>query len=218
MDGATGWTIVLESLAGATPQELQARRLAAMDLLNRNDVQVRTTKSGSALTLGMYPVATSPDARAALAAVRSASSGNLHPYAGAFFAPPPGAQDPGHIPELNLETARQTFGNRAVYTLQIAVYETSDQLTAKRAAEQAALQLRQEGQLAFYHHGRGRSVVTLGVFSDDDLNAQYQPASPALIQLMKQFPNNLLNGQYPIVERSPTGQTRTQTSMLVRIP
>src|SRR5690606_17423075 len=86
-------------------------------------------------------------------------------FATAFLAPPAGDPDPGAIPQYHLSRARIEFGAQSRYTLQIAVYESNNPAEARRAAEQAAAQLRADGEPAFYYHGPSRSMVTLGAFT-----------------------------------------------------
>jgi hypothetical protein len=218
-DAATprAWSIVVESFTGDDAAQSAAQRVPAVaDALGRSDVYVRTTERGAAVVVGRYdqPAA----ARADLDRVRATTVSNNLPFAAAFLAPPPEASDPGQLPELNLEAARNTFGDRAQYTLQIGVYEARNRDEAKRAAEEAALRLRREGELAFYYHGPTRSMVTVGVFSDDDFDASSRPKSAGMIALQSRYALNLLNGQYPIIEKRPGQKDRQQPSMLVRIP
>lgn len=211
------WSIVVESYTGDDAAQSAAQRVPAVaDALGRSDVYVRTTERGAAVVVGRYdqPAA----ARADLDRVRATAVNNNFPFAAAFLAPPPEASDPGQLPELNLEAARNTFGDRAQYTLQIGVYEARNRDEAKRAAEEAALRLRREGELAFYYHGPTRSMVTVGVFSDDDFDANSRPKSAGMIALQSRYALNLLNGQYPIIEKRPGQKDRQQPSMLVRIP
>lgn len=211
------WSIVLGSFSGETSQAAAtARASVLMELLGRGDINVRTTKAGSAVLLGNYPSYNTDAAQKDLRWVRSQRIGGVMPFRRAFLAPPIMVIDPGQYPELSLGRARMTFGSRAKYTLQIGAYESPDATEAKRAAEKAALSLRQEGTLAFYHHGSTRSMVTVGVFNDDDLGANLQPSSPGLIALMKMFPHNLLNGQ-GVLERR-LGSEQLQSSRLVLIP
>lgn len=211
------WAIVVESYTGDDAAQSAASRVPAVaDALGRSDVYVRTTERGAAVVVGRYDQPAS--ARADLDRVRATTVSNSLPFAAAFLAPPPEASDPGQLPELNLEAARNTFGDRAQYTLQIGVYEARNRDEAKRAAEEAALRLRREGELAFYYHGPTRSMVTVGVFSDDDFDASSRPKSAGMIALQSRYNLNLLNGQYPIIEKRPGQKDRQQPSMLVRIP
>lgn len=222
--GAGGWSIVLESFQGPTALGEANRRLAeASRDSGRRDVSVRATPRGAAIVAGWWVSPADPGAQAALQAIRSVEVRGERPYFQAFLAPPPQGADPGQLPELNLTGARSVFGARAVYTLQIAVYEAANRDEAKRAAEQAALRLRRDGELAFYYHGPARSMVTVGVFSDRDLEGPGRTPSPALSAVQQQYPLNLLNGQFPIIERPPGAKRggpddRKQPSTLVRIP
>ncbi len=214
-----GWCIVLEAFIGPRAvEEAQARLSAVAQNIGRSDVFVRKTARGAAIVAGSYPSPDSPQSRADLEAVRRAVVRGETLYSRAFFAPPEGSEDPGQVPELNLLTARSTFGSQAQYTLQIAVYEAPDRARAKRTAEEAALRLRRDGELAFYYHGPARSSVTVGVFSDKDFDAALMPKNPALDALQRRYPHNLLNGQYPILEKGPAGDERKQPSTLVQIP
>lgn len=224
VSGAGGWSIVLESFQGQTSVQAANGRLAAAARdSGRNDVSVRVTPRGAAIVAGWWASPSDPGAQAALRAVRTANARGEAPYSQAFLAPPPQGADPGQLPELNLDGARAVFGARAVYTLQIAVYEAANRDVAKRAAEQAALRLRRDGDLAFYYHGPARSMVTIGVFGDRDLEGPSRVPSPALAAAQQQYPLNLLNGQFPIIERPPGArpggaEDRKQPSTLVRIP
>lgn len=213
----SNWAIVLESFTGATAQSQAQRRSAEISQeIGRNDVSVRSTPSGAAVVLGSYPRIDDPQARADLEWVRTLQRRGQRMFTRVFLAPPPSVSDPGAIPELSLQTARSTFGSRARYTLQVGVYELPDRAEAKRAAEQAALALRQEGTLAFYHHGPRRSMVTVGVFNEDDLGENFEPRSPTLLTLMQAYPLNLLNG-HEVIERRGSAE-RKQPSLLVTIP
>lgn len=213
------WSIVVESHVGKSAlADAQARIAPISDALGRKDVFIRTTERGAAIVVGLYESPDAPTVRDDLTTIRNTPVGQSLPFASAFLAPPPEIADPGQLPELNLESATKTYGSRAQYTLQIAVYEAPKRDEAKRAAEQAALQLRRDGELAFYYHGPNRSSVTLGVFSDSDFDAGLRPKSPSLIALQQRYPLNMHNGQYPIVEKRPGEEDRKQPSMLVRIP
>ena len=139
------------------------------------------------------------------------------PYRTAFLAPPERRIDEGSLPEYNLATAHQRFGDAAVWTLQIGVYDSPDRAEAKRAAEEAVQRLRREGERAFYYHGETRSMVTVGVFGHSDIDEFARPRSPMLASLMERYPRNLINGS-PIIEKRPGQKDREQRSLLVRIP
>ncbi len=214
-----GWSIVVESMGGVRAEQQAGQSIIGVrEALGRGDISIRTSENGAAILVGNYSGPNDPRVATDLAEIRATQVQGRFPFAAAFLAPPLQFTDPGAVPELSLVSARQVFGTRAAYTLQVGVYESRDRQEAKRAAEEAAVRLRTEGLQAFYHHGPRRSSVTIGVFSENDLDSNLQPINPALIALKQRYPRNLLNGQFPIVERHMSGTQREQPSMLVRIP
>jgi len=145
LDGPDGWGIVLQSLAGEPTTEQIRERLASVQrTIRRSDIRVMRLKSGAAIVLGSYDRPDSALAKRDLKAVRAIVVGRQRPYSRAFFAPPIRTADSGDAPQYNLSTARSQFRRSAIWTFQIAVYESPDREEAKRAAEQAAIQLRRE--------------------------------------------------------------------------
>lgn len=214
-----GWCIVLESFSGSTAEaQAAARLLEVREAAGRGDVRIRSTRRGAAIVAGFYESSSSPEARGDLEDIRARIVGKERPFSQAFLAPPQESIDPGAMPELNLTSAQATFGTRFQYTLQIGVYQSPKADEAKRAAEQAALTLRGEGELAFYYHGPDLSVVSIGLFTDDDFDVNLRPRNPTLIALQGRYPLNLMNGQFPIVEKRPGQPDYEQPSMLVRLP
>jgi hypothetical protein len=179
------------------------------------------------VAVGAFSDPTSPQAEAALKAVRELTIDGKQPFAAAFLAPPGSLANVGRRPELNLLSARQQFGDQARFTLQVGAYGRDDiadrQPTeaelkdVRKAAEDAAAALRAEGELAFYYHGPRRSMVTIGVFTDADAQSVNSPNRAELNALRKRFPNNLYNGQ-GIRERVGNSVPRLQRSQLVEIP
>ncbi|MBL8745616.1 MAG: hypothetical protein JNK58_04575 [Phycisphaerae bacterium] len=215
----TGWSIVLESHTGSDAvARAQARLAAVSNESGRSDVRVRATGRGAAIVAGAYRSPDAPEARADLALVRARVVGDRMPFSQAFFAPPPETVDPGLAPEVNLLAAKQVFGKDKEYTLQIAFYQSKKPEEAKRAAEQAALQLRRDGELAFYYHGPTMSLVTVGVFSDSDFDQGLRPKTAAILALQERYPLNLHNGQFPVIEKRPGAPDTKQSSQLVKIP
>ncbi|MEX2218182.1 MAG: hypothetical protein WD749_05425 [Phycisphaerales bacterium] len=123
------------------------------------------------------------------------------PFEACFLSPP--ADIPGTVPEFDLRNARKLTGDWVLYTLQVGVYSREDgkEATAadmaefRKAAEQAVVQLRREGDPAYYYHGPRRSMVTVGLFGMDDFDPQAPGVeSPVLRKLRQKYPHNLLNG------------------------
>lgn len=212
-----GWGIVLEFFSG--PGHLDrahARRSQVVAAIGRNDVFVRVRPRGSVVVLGSYDGPKNQQAIRDLEMVQDVEVAGRRPYARSYLAPPPPPPaDMGDVPELNLLTAKRVAGDRALYTLQVAVFEASRRDRAKRDAEKHAVRLRQQGELAFYFHGPNRSMVTIGIFGEDAYDVEAQRVSPEVHVLQMRFPHNLLNGTDTIPE-PPTG--RAQPSMLVQVP
>ncbi len=217
--GAAGWGILLEHFTGAGHMQSAERRAGELGgMLGRGDVRVIRKQDGSAVVMGSYAGPGDQHAIRDLQNIHAFTQNGRRPFVRAFLTPPPTITDPGQVPELSLQSARRRYGSKAEYTLQIGVYESSNQFEAKRAAEQAALRLRGEGELAFYHHGQHRSMVTIGVFGPQDYHETRGIRNPQLIALKNRYPLNLLNGQYPIIVKRPGMPDVKQRSMLVKVP
>lgn len=214
-----GWGIVLRTFPGEpSGEEIAEYRLAATRAVRRSDVRSVRLKSGVAVVLGTYTEPDSARAKQDLEMVRGVIVGGRRPYARAFMVPPVQIVDFGSYPQYNLASVRSSYGRTAIWTFQIGVYESPSRDEAKRAAEEAVVLLRRDGEQAFYYHGQTRSMVTVGVFGRDDYDEQGGIKNPAIHELIKRYPLNLLNGQYPIVERRRGQEPREQRSLLVRIP
>lgn len=227
--GPDAWTIVLS--AADSPEKgaillQQVRgvgRLPDAFLMERNGRQV--------VAVGSYDSPTEQVAQIELERVRAIVIDGVKPFEHAFLAPPSGDQWRGRIPEYDLRNVRAQFGSKAEYTLQIAVFgreddkppTEDDRKQFQAAAEKAAVALRQEGEMAFYYHGPNRSMVTVGVFTEQDLEVDdgYTTESPRLTLTRQRHPLNLLNGRTIIEKvRMSTGAMvdRDQRSFLVQIP
>ncbi len=214
-----GWTIILMSFQGD-----EARRQAEAILpriqqeagLTRAFVEDR--KEGAVIAHGRYRGPGDPRAREDLEEIRGVLLGNAPAFPTAFLAPLAEGGAEGAIPELNLTRARELFGDRAQYTLQIAVYESAERRDAMAKAEQAAATLRREGELAFYYHGPTRSMVTIGVFNDDDFDPTTGMMSADLRASRERHPHNLYNGTGIEVRVGGQKEGRLQPSGLVQIP
>lgn len=228
-EGQSGgdWTIVLTALRG------EQERARAESVLRRirtegNLPEAYMQQRGPSLVIvyGRYSGPDSPRAQRDLDRIRTMQIGEDYPYIFAFLSPPQETARPGSRPEYNLVSARQTYGPSALYTLQVGVYGRDDltnpseaDLAESRArAEEAVAILRQEGELAFYYHGRFRSMVTVGVFDGSDFDPQRpQFQSQRLRDTRERHPHNLYNGR-AVRERMPDGTRRLQASRLVVIP
>ena len=215
-----GWTIVLAAFSGP---DARRQALAAADNLRAaapslGSVRVQDRGRGAAIVSGSYRSPGDADAQRDLARIRAVTINNGTPFASAFLAPPTGAPDPGATPQYHLSRAFIEFGSQSRYTLQIAVYESPNPAEARRAAEQAATQLRSEGEPAFYYHGPSRSMVTLGAFTAAEAGLDTGLPGPILAEFQRRHPYNVFNGRQ-LLQRIP-GQSRQvpQPSFLVEIP
>lgn len=212
----SGWTIVLATFNGVTARQ---DAVAALPLVQSGSgfggLFVEHRKRGSFIASGRYGSETDRSAVADLKRFRNYERGGIKVFGRAFLAPPVGGAV-GNRPEINLARAKEIFGNAAIYTLQVAVYESDDRRESMRAAEDAAFIYRQDGELAFYYHGPTRSMVTIGAFGEDDLDVEAGLESADLTALRVRHPLNLFNGMG--IRETVGGRTRDQGSRLVQIP
>lgn len=206
------WGIFIESASGPNAMQTAKSKAATISrLLRRNDITVRQHARGAAIVVGSYTGPDDPRAKKDLAAIQALTVDGRPLFAGAYLTPP-NAEDVGDLPQYSLEAARKANGPGKLYTLQIGVYESPKPEEAKRAAEEAAKQLRKEGEEAYYYHGRNRSMVTVGIFAARDYDAQTGQMSPSLAQIKVRYPDNLFNGRQLLVGG------KSQSSALVEVP
>ena len=113
------------------------------------------------------------------------------------------------------------------YTLQIGYYDKNYGSDYRKAAEQAVLSLRAEGEEAYFHHFPQQSTITIGIFEDRDvirnttqgedgtMRVSYS-YSARVRELQNRFPNHLANGM-TIIDRGSGQDGVNQRTMLVRI-
>lgn len=195
------WTIVLAAFRG--DDHRAAAEGALPELQSVPELQgafVTTRGPASFVGIGRFAEPADPAAQAMLKRVRSIAVSGQQPFADSFIAPPATGGLAGSRPEYNLTRARETGGKGDLVTLQVGVYERidvrtpseQDLLEIRAAAEDAVTQLRREGEQAYYFHGPYRSMVTIGIFPEDDVVKKRHPGAAAL---KKRNPYNLLNGQ-----------------------
>lgn len=222
------WCIALASLRG--PERDEAAPIALTKTQTAGKLPeaylVRRTNA-IVVAYGKYDGPDDPKAQADLKRVQEIVVDGLPPYAFAFLCPPEEEPKVGGSPEHNLLQAKKLYGEKALQTLQVAVYGREDLKNptekdleeCRKAAEIACARYRQDGELAFYYHGPRRSMVTIGVFDETDFDPQLKDYhSVRLLETKKRHPYNLYNGA-AIRERRP-GQKegRLQASTLVKIP
>lgn len=221
------WSVVIAVFRGEDHAREAQQMLARVRSEGRLP-EARAQRRGPAtlITVGSFSGPDDADAQRELKRVHALEVNGDRPYPKAYLAPPEEGPLDGQMPQFNLAMVRGVMGPSALYTLQVGVYgrrdlprpSEADLAEARRAAEQAALRLRQEGEQAFYYHGPRMSMVTVGVFNIEDFDPQVPSyKSPRLTATQKRFPYNLYNGK-GVNERVKGGNERLQPSNLVAIP
>ncbi len=226
------WSIVLENFQNTTDGQFEAMRqleaVRSTGLLPEAYLERRGNRI--VLASGRYQRIDDPQARADLDRIQGLTIGSERPFARALLSPPPVAEVFGSIPEFDLRNAKSMHRADALYTLQVGIYGRLDRTDPSRselaeyrkAAEQAAAELRRQGESAFYFHAPTRSMVTVGLFGQND----HDPSKPTgdsleLRRARERNPYNLHNGsglKESIPTRSGEKVERLQPSMLVGVP
>jgi hypothetical protein len=221
------WTIVIASASGPDADQMAGMALEKVRTVGGlPKAYMEHRGKATVVAYGRYDGAMSKDAQQDLERLHTMTVDGQTPFANAILSPPPFDTLPGSIPDYDLATAKQRFGKNAIYSLQVACYERADgsEPTAKDladirgAAEKAAVELRREGEEAFYYHGPRKSMVTVGIFGDKDLDVRTRKESFRLTEARKNHPLNLVNGQgYKVRVRGQTEAT-LQPSVVIAIP
>jgi hypothetical protein len=236
--GTPVWSIVIIAFHSETQDSDAAAALKKVQTDGGlKDAYVEKRGGSSVVAYGRYDGPASPQGQADLERVRNieatVSGKKTKPFAQSFMAPP--SEVPGSIPEYDLRNAKKATGEWVLYTLQIGVYSREDGKEAsgaeiaefRKAAEQAVVQLRREGEQAYYFHGPRRSMVTVGLFGKDDYDPQTPGVeSPTLHLLRQRYPYNLLNGmgvkqKLKITDPKTGNQVKKdkfESSVLVNVP
>ncbi len=191
------WTIGLKPFAGPDARlraEQELARLRTLDGLDNAFILSRGPRS--VVCIGKVTSPSSSEADALLQRVRNVRDEGTKPFARAFYIPPTGEA----ASDLDLRSVPANYGKSAIYTLQIGAYGRADGkaptekdvVEARKKAEEAAADLRRQGELAFYYHGPSMSMVTVGVFGERDIQGSF---SLELRDVMERFPHNLVNGK-----------------------
>lgn len=225
------WIILIEAFRGDDRNALAESTLAGVRTDGGlPDAYIEERGDTTVLGYGRYPGPDDRRARADLSRIQTMEFSGARPYAMARLMPP---VVEGSRPELDLRNAKKTFGEKALYTLQVGVYSREDGgrpapdeiAEFRRFAEEAVAKLRADGDPAFYYHGPLRSMVTVGMFGADDFDAQTGAESAEIRRLREKFPYNLQNGK-GVRERMTVTSTqghqskveRMQKSALVAVP
>ncbi len=191
------WTIGLKPFAGPDARlraEQELTRLRGVKGLSEAFIINRGPRI--IVCIGRVTSPSSTEAEALLERIRNVRDEGMKPFARAFYIPPTTEV----ASDLDLRSVPANYGKNAIYTLQIGVYGRADGKAptekdvaeARRKAEEAASDLRKQGELAFYYHGPSMSMVTVGVYGERDIQGSF---SLELRDAMERFPNNLVNGK-----------------------
>lgn len=226
------WTIVVYGYRG---EGRAAAARDALDWISRNTgmtgFRAEERDEATVIAYGRYTDPRSDRAVRDLTRLKEVEVEGAFPFEDAIITPPEYA-GLGQHPEYDLRLARENFPG-AAYTLQVGFYGAPGQLLSelpadaqqeiRQTGEQAVVNLRREGELAFYFHGPTGTTVTVGVFSTDDFDAARSYESLQVKDLRERFPYNLVNGKElrQRIRRSQgdeEGVWITQSSRLVEIP
>lgn len=196
------WTIVIKSFDAALDADLAQQALVKVQTVGRlPEAELQVRGKAIAVVYGRFPAVEDAKAQAELKRVKNLEVDGAKPFALAVLMPPTTVEAGSGEGSLDLRTARQVNPD-AKYTLQVGSYEwaagapQAEIEKARQAAEQAAKTLRKEGTEAYYYHGLRSSLVTAGLFSEEDVDPDdVFSINPELTKLRKQFPHHLVNGQ-----------------------
>lgn len=216
-----GYTIELETYRG--PDRLRKAHARIRQLKEQAGLaDLWTLDLDGVLRLyhGRFARENDPLARLALKQVRSLQINGDRPYDDAQIQPLDprgGAASKRDYEDLNL----RRFSDQGYLTLQVAVYDEAYGPEFRKAAEQAARALREDGDRAFYYHGPHRSMVTVGLFTFDRHFVQegkQRAYGPEIEKLQQKYPYNLVNG-ITVIEKNKDGEViGEQKSSVVRVP
>jgi hypothetical protein len=222
------WSIVIAAGADEAA-EAASRELLAKVQREGGLPEAYAERRGKAVVIayGRYSGPDDPRAQRDLARIRDITVDGEKPFIGAVLVPPPFEALPGSIPEYDLNNVKRTRGKDALYTLQVAIYTRLDTNNPKpqelaefrKAAEKAVIELRREGEEAFYYHGPRGSTVTVGVFGPEDHDPT-KPGSDSFVlrEARRRHPLNLVNGAPLLTRTRGQTQAKPQPSFLVPIP
>lgn len=227
------WSLVLGTFSNEAHEQAAHQMLANLPTIapQVQGARVHTTAKGSMVVYGKYTGRDDPRVaadetrlkaityqgrpvfnRVILTRLDMRMQGQLHPY--------------------DLLSARRAHPKvDPMYTLDVALWmsqtdDPKDRLPydeAKRRAESYASQLRAKGDEAYFYHDDERqwSIVTVGLFDRRAINPRSGLFSEDVTQLMKRFPERLVNGEPLEVYKDPkrpSEGTYKQPAKLVLVP
>ena len=217
------WTILIQLLEGFGAQSQAAHLINRLRQLEVSDVWIKEVGGKHYVLRGQYPDATTPEVHDHLRQLRTMVQDKSNPFSLAEIIP---------LNQLSQNASDlldvRRFKGQWPYTLQVAVFDENygSRRSRSRAAEDLTRELRGQGHRSFYYHLE-RSMVTVGLFSDDDRVPQTVELpsgtkstqwayGPRIKLIQNVFPHNLVNGEVYLVDL-PTGKQLPQPSNLIPI-
>jgi len=224
------WGIVLRTFSGdnhVSAARNMVRNVATIDP-RLGQAHPHTTSNGSMVVYGIYNSAESKTAQRDLKWVKNIKIGERQVFSRAILSriTPGGARR--HYEAYELMSVRKRYANvHPLYTMQVGVWGDFDSgMTLQRIRARSIAhtqELRSKGYEAYVHHDDDKrlSMVTVGLFDNNAVDAQSGIYAPEVERLFRDFPHHLVNGQpleEPVNARAPTLGTRTQAPRLVLVP
>lgn len=214
-----GWSIELESFDGPNRIERARRRVRQLETEAAiPDLRIQDIDSIATIRQGRFHDPGGTAAQKTLRKARGLKVGDSNPFADAILS--------AHIQSdrvvLDPLDLKQHVG---FHSLQIGYYDEQFGTQFRIAAEDAARVLRADGEEAFFYHGQNMSMVTIGLFTDNDFVKQgvagnsgslISAYGPRIRALQKKYPFNLSNGR-TLIEKVQGKSIGEQPSFLVRV-
>ncbi len=193
--------------------------------------RVHTTAKGSMVLYGKYTGRDDPAAKADQERLKAITY-NGHPVFNRIILTRIDLRlTQGNLHPHDLLSARKAHPKvDPLYTLDVAIWVTDEKganrqsyEAAQKSAEQYAAQLRARGLEAYFYHDDDHqwSTVTVGLFDRRAINAKSGLFSDAVVNIAKQFPARLMNGE-PLIDlkdpKHPELGGTPQTPKLVLVP
>ena len=215
------WAVEVKVFAGSNRSSRAGQLIDKLKNAGIDNVWIRENSGLLRVLVGNFDSPQTDDARQTLHHLRTLTGDDGKPlYAEANLTSLTTTGKLIHDPD-NL----QAYHND--YTLQIGYYIGQDH---RQNAEKAVAELRKQHVSAFYYHGPNRSLITVGLFtqqqafvtrpdpiSPPDSPTYIQVYSDQVLKLQKRFPYNLENG-ITVSEIINGKNAGTRPSFLVRTP
>lgn len=209
------WAILLTSFTGLDQQKQATDLIAKLKRSYVTDAWLSQKDGYTHVYRGKFSDPTTPKIQSMLRQSKMIKLGNNRPFTQARIK---AARPAFEVSSSDMDLKR--YRQQKLWSLQIAVYDDVAGLNYKQLAEQAATNLRQDGDRAFFYHGPHRSMVTIGLYTYDQAWTQRvnigDTYSPLIRQLQEKYPFNLYNSR-TIIEKVGGKKVREQPSFLVKV-